>query len=162
MYVYRPHLLPTVLLCYGIYSLLTVIYTLLCYGIASYPDLLTPAFVTCSTNVKEHTCTWTLGGRVEEWHIHSVQLWGGFLNPRNVAKTAWCQPLSPAGSVVVIGSSPTYWECATPPHVHPTSLHANSFTRPSPVLVLQATNTGVRGPWVQGYYSHSLLTVMYI
>jgi len=55
-------------------------------------------------------------------------------------------------SVFVIGSALTYLlffqECTTPPHVqvrHTTSL---SFTRPSPALVLQATefNTGARRP----------------
>ena len=53
-------------------------------------------------------------------------------------------------SVFAIGSTLTYllffWECATPPHVqihHCTSL---SFTRPSPALVLQVTNVGVRRP----------------
>jgi len=33
--------------------------------------------------------TWTLGGRLEERQIPSVQLWSGFLNPWNVARTAW-------------------------------------------------------------------------
>jgi len=43
----------------------------------SYPNLLTPAFVACSTNVgkpgKLIMCNdvpaWTLGRREEEWHI---------------------------------------------------------------------------------------------
>ena len=53
--------------------------------IAKYPGLLTPAFVTCSTNVGEglvklihvQWCTWILGGREEEWHIHrkTVNKW---------------------------------------------------------------------------------------
>ena len=50
-----------------------------CVYLASYPGLLTPVFVTCSTNVGEvlvklhghvHWRTWTLGECVEEWHIH--------------------------------------------------------------------------------------------
>ena len=36
-------------------------------------------------------------------------------------------------------------ECATPPHVQ-VRLHVISFTRPSPALVLQVTNAGVRRP----------------
>jgi len=34
------------------------------------------------------------GGWVEVWHVPSVQLWSGFLNPRNIPKTAWCRVLS--------------------------------------------------------------------
>ena len=63
--------------------------------IASYPGLLT-----CSTNVRED--------------ISSVQLWGSFLNPRNVMKTAYCSVI--VWSVVSICSALTYlWffrECA--------------------------------------------------
>jgi len=44
------------------------------------------------------------GGHVEEWHIPSVQLWGSFLNPRNVF----------------------IWECATPLHIHPTSMYVSA------------------------------------
>ena len=47
-------------------------------------------------------------------------------------------------------------ECATPPHVHPTSrcmsLHVISFTMPSSALVLQAANAGARRP---GYQARS-------
>jgi len=43
-----------------------------------------------------------------------------------------------------------FWECVTPPHIHPTSrymsLHVISLTRPSPVLALQVTNAGVNRP----------------
>ena len=53
-------------------------------------------------------------------------------------------------SVFAIGSAFAYLlffrECATPPHIlvrHTTWL---SFTRPSPALVLQATNAGARRP----------------
>ena len=37
-------------------------------------------------------------------------------------------------------------ECTTPPHVQIRHTTWLSFTRPSPALVLQATNTGVRKP----------------
>jgi len=48
-----------------------------CYALASYPGLLTPAFVTCSTNtgeglVKLITCN-NVPGHVKEWHIPSVK-----------------------------------------------------------------------------------------
>ena len=47
------------------------------------------------------------------------------------------------GSVVVIGSVLTcLWECATPPHI----TARDTFYRPSPALVQQVTNTGVRRP----------------
>ena len=56
------------------------------------PGPLTPVFLACSTNageglVKLVMCS-DIGGRGEEWHILSVQLWGGFQDPRNVDKTA--------------------------------------------------------------------------
>jgi len=46
--------------------------------VSLYPGLLTPAFVNCSSNVGEGlvkliTCN-DIPGRVEEWHILSVQL----------------------------------------------------------------------------------------
>ena len=44
-------------------------------------------------------------------------------------------------------------ECATPPHVQVRHTTQLSFTRPSPTLVLQATNAGARRPGtrVRGY-----------
>jgi len=45
-------------------------------------------------------------------------------------------------------------ECATPPHVQVRHTMWLSFTRPSPTLVLQATNTGLRRP---GYKANTLL-----
>jgi len=45
--------------------------------LASYPGLLTPAFVTCSTNAGEGlvklSMWYDVPGSVEEWHIPSVQ-----------------------------------------------------------------------------------------
>ena len=53
------------------------------FHLASYPGLLTPVFVACSTNVGEGlvklvTCS-DVHGCVEEWHILSVQLRDDFL-----------------------------------------------------------------------------------
>jgi len=49
-------------------------------SLASYPGLLAPAFVACSTNAgegppgkTESRAVTYLDGRVEEWHIPSVQ-----------------------------------------------------------------------------------------
>jgi len=47
--------------------------------VVSYPGLLTPAFVACSTNMgkawcKTQSCADDVPGCVEEWHIPSVQL----------------------------------------------------------------------------------------
>jgi len=57
-------------------------------------------------------------------------------------------------SVFAIGSTLTYllffWKCATPPHIQVRHCMWLSFTRPSPTLVLQATNTGVKKAWVRG------------
>ena len=44
-------------------------------------------------------------------------------------------------------------ECATPPHVQVCHCMWLSFTRPSPALVLQATNAGVRRPGYEATYT---------
>jgi len=53
-------------------------------------------------------------------------------------------------SVFAIGRALAYLlffrECATPPHVQVRHTTWLSFTRPSPALVLQATNAGARRP----------------
>ena len=62
-------------------------------------------------------------------------------------------------SVFAINSALTYLqvfrECATPPHIQVRHCTWLSFTRPSPGLVLQATNAGVRRP---GYEAMFLLS----
>ena len=59
-------------------------------------------------------------------------------------------------SVFAIGSTLAYLlffqECATPPHVQLRHTTWLSFTRPSPALVLQATNAGAKRP---GYEANS-------
>ena len=45
-----------------------------------------------------------------------------------------------------------FWECATPPHFHPTSRYIIAHDQCSPALVLQVTNAGVRWP---GYEARS-------
>jgi len=67
------------------------------YGskLVSYPGLLTPVFVACSTNVGEGLiklimCSDVPGCWVEEWVIPSVQLYSSILNPKNIPKTAQC------------------------------------------------------------------------
>ena len=68
-------------------------------------------------------------------------------------------------SVFVIGSTLTYLglfqECATPPHIQVRHCTWLSFTRPSPALVLQATNAGVRSPGVTAI-SRSLAAVSFV
>jgi len=63
-------------------------------------------------------------------------------------------------SVFAIGSALAYllflWECATPPHVQIRHTMWLSFTVPSPALVLQATNAGVRRP---GYEARVLARI---
>ena len=55
-------------------------------------------------------------------------------------------------------------ECATPPHVHPTSmsLYVTGFIRPFPAFVLQATNAGVRRPGNEAtvYLGHDMRLCM--
>ena len=62
---------------------------------------------------------------------------------------------SPLSVVDLVARALYTWPCAllrNVPLLHtstqrpPSSLHLTSFTRPSPALVLQATNTGVRRP----------------
>jgi len=66
--------------------------------LASYPGLLAPAFVTCSTNAGEGLVklshmgwrTWTCGGVAHSFCTAVKRL----SESRNVAKTVWCQALS--------------------------------------------------------------------
>ena len=64
-------------------------------------------------------------------------------------------------SVFAIGSALAYLlflrECGTPPHVQVRHTMWLSFTRPSPALVLQATNAGARRP---GYEANTKLVAM--
>jgi len=78
----------------------------------------------------------------------------------------WIQEMSPRlsdvkrsvllRSVFAIGSALAYLlffrECATPPHVQVRYTTWLSFTRPSPALVLQATNAGARRPGYEATY----------
>ena len=121
--------------------------------LASYPGLLTPAFVACNTNAGEglvklsHVVwrTWTCGG---------AAFWIQETSPR--LSDVECSVI--LRSVFAIGSTLAYLlffrECATPPHVQVRHTTWLSFTRPSPVLVLQATNTGARRP---GYKATNML-----
>ena len=63
--------------------------------LASY---LTPTFVTCSTNmpkdlVKLITCNDVSGSWVDMWRSGTFPLYSYIANPRNIAKTVWCQVL---------------------------------------------------------------------
>ena len=61
------------------------------------------------------------------------------------------------GSCLQFGSVLTYllfsWECSTPPHVQIRHTTWLSFARPSPTLVVQATNTGMRRPGYEANWS---------
>jgi len=93
---------------------------------------------------------WMCGGVAHSFHTAVKQLiWTQEMSPRVPNVRCSVAPWS----VFAIGSALTYlqlfWKCATPLHIHPmfgTSLHVISFTRPSPVLVLQVTNARVRRP----------------
>ena len=106
--------------------------------LASYPGLLTPELVAHSTNVGEGpvkltTCDDVPGNLVNVWRSGTYLLYS--------CKTAfWTQETLPRlsdvkhslvlWSVFGVGSALTYlrllWECATPPHVHPTSRYVNT------------------------------------
>jgi len=119
-------------------------------GVASYPGLLTPVFVACSTNageglIKLSHVPWP--GHVEEWHIpgktaskrvhYRSQTWTiehWVLDIRQPWRHFYSESCLTA----------VQKECATPPHVQVRHCTWLSFTRPSPALVLQATNAGVR------------------
>jgi len=73
--------------------------------------------------------------------------------PKNIAKATWCWVLG--FSMVHICDQwcthlfAVFWECATPPHIHPTSRYViacDQFYQAFPTLVLQATNVGVGRP----------------
>ena len=95
-------------------------------------------------NVKLQAKINDVPGRVEEWHISSkVAFWIQETLPRlsDVERSAilWF--------MFAIGSALTYFSVNVP-LLH-TSRYVTarlSFTRPPPMLVLQATNTGVRRP----------------
>ena len=123
-------------------------YSQMCLRVASYPGLLTPAFVACSTNAGEGLVklshlqwrTWTCGGVA---HSPCTAV-------KRLSEPKKCRQdclMSSTQSMLAIGSV-TYLlffrECATPPHIQVRHSMWFSFTRPSPALVLQATNTGVR------------------
>ena len=127
--------------------------------VASYPGLLAPAFVACSTNAGE--------GLVKlshvQWHTY-LDVWrsGTFLL-YSCKAAFWIQETSPRlsdversviiWSVFAIGSALAYLlffrEYATPPYVQVYHTTWLSFARPSPALVLQATNAGARRPGYQ-------------
>ena len=78
---------------------------------------------------------------------------GQLLNPGNVVKsqcsvTVECQSVVGGRSHSVCSLYTALQERAAPPHVHAPNVHLcmTSFTRPSPMLVLQVSNTGVRRP----------------
>jgi len=81
-----------------------------------------------------------------------VQLCSSFLNPRNVARLLDVKHSVAPWSVFVIGNALTCSLSKDVPLLNMstqrpgTSLHMISFARPSPVLVLQVTNAGVRRP----------------
>ena len=115
--------------------------------------LLSPAFVACSTNVGEGLVklsrvqcrTWTCGGVA---HSQKNCKWVRVLPIANTDHRTTEHSVSDSLSDVSWVQKAAYscTECATPPHIQVHHCTWLSFTRPSPVLVLQATTTGVRRP----------------
>jgi len=118
-------------------------------GLSSYQGLLTPAFVTS-------VLIWG-PGKTESRAMTYLDMWrsGTFLKtpqvsvlliantdcrmtehstPDSLGDNSWAQTLF----------TDVQKECATPPHIQAHHCTWLSFTRPSPALVLQATNAEVR------------------
>ena len=129
---------------------------LMCHA-PSYPGLLTPAFIVCSTNVgeglvKTESCAVTY---LDMWRSGTFLLYSckaSFWTQEKLSRLSDVEHSVVLRSVFSISSALTYLqffrECATPPHVQ---VH---HCRPSPTLVLQVTNAGVRRPgyeatWIQ-------------
>ena len=86
---------------------------------------------------------------MEEWHIPSVQLWGGFLNPPRLpdvdhSAAQWTVAAISSTFMVFLGMCHILLHTST--QCPGTSLHVKTFIRPSATSVLQVTNTGVRRP----------------
>jgi len=123
-------------------------------SLALYLGLLTPALVVCkgerpgkTDHVQWHTRT--CGGVAFLLYSCKAAFWSQETIPRlsdvELSVILW--------SMFVIGSALTYsqffQECATPPHVQACHCTWLSFTRTSPMLVLQARNAGARRPGYQ-------------
>ena len=114
--------------------------------VASYPGLLPPAFFACSTNLVKDLVKLIMynsirGCCVDVWRSGTFLLF-------NCKAAFWTQETSPGLPDVdcsltcgVSGNVPLLY---TSIQHQGTSLHVISFTGPSPTLVPQATNAGVR------------------
>ena len=135
------------------------------YDLASWPGLLAPAFVSCSTNaggglVKlSHVqwCAWMLGGRVKEWHIprQTAGKWVHYdckHEPWNdwvldIRQSWWCF-LGSESCFIAIQK-----ECATPLHVHPTSKYViacDQFYQAFPCVGTTSDKRWGEKVWVRG------------
>ena len=121
---------------------------------ASYPGLLAPAFVTCSTNTGEGLVKLSRGMTyLDMWRSGTFLLYSckaAFWIQERSTRLSDVECSVVLRSVFAIGSALAYLlffqEGATPPHVQVRHTTWLSFTRPSPVLVLQVTNAGARMP----------------
>jgi len=126
--------------------------------LASYPGLLAPAFITCSTNageglVKQSHVIW------HTWTYEGVaQLQAAFWIQETSLRLSDVECSVILRSVFVIGSAIAYLlffrECATPPYVQVHHTTWLSSTRPSPALVLQVTNAGTRRTGYKATVTH--------
>ena len=132
--------------------------------IASYPGLLTPVFVTCSTNAREglvtghvQWCMWMCEGvahsqKKYKWvcyrsqtptveqlsaqHQAVLAMFHGFRKPLYSYTEGMCHSSS----------------CASTQHPG-TSLHVISFTRPSPRVSIPSDKHWGEKAWVRGYWN---------
>ena len=140
-----------------------------------HPGFLTPAFVACSTNVKVElvTCNNIPGYWLDMWKS------GTFFR---IAVKRLSEPKKHHQDCLMSSAwlfrGPCLWSvaysltCSFLPLLHTStqrpgmSMHITSFTRSSPVLVLQAANTEVRRPGYEAthdqlYYTSVISQVMF-
>ena len=116
--------------------------------LALYPGLLTPVFVTFSTNKGEGLVklshvqwrTWTWEGVARSWKNSKK---ASALYQSQTRTVEWLSTQHQTVLVTFLGFrkplySSTEKECATPPHIQVCHFMWLSFTRTSPVLVMQA------------------------
>jgi len=158
LHVYTTYYVQPILSTTGFKWLITVgNYSAHC--IATYPGLLTPAFVACSTNAGEGLV------KLDVWRSGTFLLYSckvAFWNQETSPRLSDVEHSVVLWSVFAIGSALAYLllfqECATPPHVQVRHATWLSFTRPSPALVLQCWGEKA---WVQGYITTTFLEILH-
>lgn len=83
------------------------------------------------------TCSDAPGHQVDIWRSGTVQLWGGSLNQRSIAKMAWCRPLSHCWT---LSHGLRWWSAEI--HVGKRPLSLCGFSANVPLLQMSTWNPG--------------------